>query len=53
MAYIIQGSHSGCGTPEIPGVSQVEKDDTGKKSQVVSIIEAEKSAGVIHFEKGR
>ena len=48
----IQGSPSGCGRREIPGVSQVEKYSAGKQGHVVPIV-AEKSAGVIYCEKAR
>ena len=42
----IQGSPSGCGRREMPGVSQVEKEH-------VVPIEAGRSSGVIHWENGR
>ena len=49
---ILQGSPSGCGRREIPGVSQVGKSNARKKSHVVLFV-AEKNAAVLYCEKGR
>ena len=46
---ILQGSPSGCGRREIPGVSQVGKGNAGKRAMWFFLIVAEKSAGVLQL----